>query len=220
MSEFIPDLPEWLEVATKDLSLTAKRRIRLEIKSHFADAVEANLSEGATEAQARVFALADLGDAQAAAKRFRRSHLTTEEAKLLESTLRWNRSFWSIGLLYGFAPILAACGYYLLKKHHMPLLLPGISGVLFLTLATMAFQVARRGDFRSHVRLIFTLAALTWVSALMFFVFYGVWVSWELFISMLLGGSFGLVRNVRLWLKLRRISDVWQELPPPGAMAA
>ena len=220
MSEFIPDLAEWLVVATKDLSLTAKRRIRLEIKSHFADAVETYLAEGATEAQARVFALADLGDAQAAAKRFRRSHLTEAESRLLEQTGRANRSFWMLGVQYGFAMLMLSLVACSVKWHWAELIWPAILSVCYLTFATLSCRVARCNHAQSRGHQLTMLVTLTFYSVMVIFCYYAdVLLGDGLWCAMLII-SINMIRYFRLWLKVQRVGNVWQKLPPPGATAA
>jgi len=75
------NLAEWLDLATRSLVPPAQARIRAEIETHYADAVQSHLEDGSSASAAQSAALADLGDAQAAAKRFRREHLTIGEAK-------------------------------------------------------------------------------------------------------------------------------------------
>src|SRR5882724_8024183 len=79
----LESLSNWLEIATKDLAQAGKQRITQEIEAHFADAVEARLSQGKPEPVAKANALAELGDPTAAGKRFRKKHFTEKEAKLL-----------------------------------------------------------------------------------------------------------------------------------------
>jgi hypothetical protein len=80
-------LSEWLEVATRKLVAPARERIRVEIEAHYAEAVEALLESGLSEAAATAKAVAELGTARAAAKRFRKEHLTEWEEQLLEWTV-------------------------------------------------------------------------------------------------------------------------------------
>jgi hypothetical protein len=86
----VSDLPEWLGIATKDLVAPAKERIQSEIESHYAEASAAHLVAGLSESNARKEALAELGDAQEAAKRFRKQHLTVNEAEKIERDFVWN----------------------------------------------------------------------------------------------------------------------------------
>jgi hypothetical protein len=80
-------LESWLAIATKKLSPAALERVTLEIQSHFEDATASHQTEGVSETEAKARALEDLGNAKAAARRFRQSHLTKSEARRLENTL-------------------------------------------------------------------------------------------------------------------------------------
>ncbi len=75
------NLSEWLDIATRELVTLAQKRIRAEIGAHFTEAVHSHQVSGSTEAEAQSAALAELGDAHAAAVRFRREHLTNWDAK-------------------------------------------------------------------------------------------------------------------------------------------
>jgi hypothetical protein len=222
MSAPIQSLAEWLDTATEKLSRPAKERIKLEIKSHFEDAVETHRAEELTEAQAQARSLTDLGDAKAAAKRFQKNHLTELEAKRLEATLssyqRWSRSLWMNGFSYVFGTLFFAGEDYLFEKHHVPLVLPGVSTMAGLILSTISLWIARHHDFRSSLRLLFTLDMLNRFNVLMFFGFYGAWVSWVPFCTILLiFSSPKMVGEFRLWLKIQKMDDIWQEMPPPDA---
>ncbi len=74
------NLPEWLEIATGGLVPSAQSHVRMEIGAHFAEAVQNQLANGLSESAAHAAALADLGEARAAARRFRREFLTKKEA--------------------------------------------------------------------------------------------------------------------------------------------
>ena len=73
------NLSEWLEIATKELVVPSERRIWAEVTSHYEEAVEGHLQNGLPIALAQEAALAELGDAKAAGRRFRRTHLTDLE---------------------------------------------------------------------------------------------------------------------------------------------
>jgi hypothetical protein len=75
------NLPEWLDVATRDLVPPAPARIRAEIGAHYAEAVQAHQARGTPEPEAQAAALAELGSARAAAWRFGQEHLTTGEVE-------------------------------------------------------------------------------------------------------------------------------------------
>jgi hypothetical protein len=73
-------LPDWIDIATRNLVPSAQTRVRAEIEAHFADAVRAKQAAGATELDAQAAALAELGNARAAARRFSREYLTESDA--------------------------------------------------------------------------------------------------------------------------------------------
>ncbi len=79
---------DWLELATNRLAAPARKRIGLEIEAHYAEAVRAHVEEGMSEWEAQAAALAELGDAWAAARRFRKQHLTEGEAQNVESMIK------------------------------------------------------------------------------------------------------------------------------------
>lgn len=79
------NLSEWLHVATKNLAPMAVWRISKDITSHYEEAVEGHVENGLPTSDAEAAALAELGDASAAARRFRRAHLTRREFR----TVSW-----------------------------------------------------------------------------------------------------------------------------------
>ncbi len=86
------NLAEWLETATWYLVPAAEARIRAEIEAHYTEAIKAHLAGGASEPAAQAAALADLGDAHAAARRFRREHLTEKDATEVARSINMGRS--------------------------------------------------------------------------------------------------------------------------------
>lgn len=73
------NLSQWLETATRKLAPPARARIQTEIEAHYAEAVQLHLASGLPETAAHAAALADLGNAYAAARRFGREHLTEKD---------------------------------------------------------------------------------------------------------------------------------------------
>jgi hypothetical protein len=90
-------LAEWLDQAIGDLVPSAQARVRAEIEAHYTEAVQANLQTGLSESAAQASALADLGDAPVAARRFSREHLTIREAKGIGARAKTNP--WVFGLI-------------------------------------------------------------------------------------------------------------------------
>jgi len=85
-------ISEWLEVVMWNLVPSAQARVRPEIEAHYAEAAQMHLSRGASEVEATAAALTDLGDAQAAAKRFRQEYLTTLEINDLRKQITDSRN--------------------------------------------------------------------------------------------------------------------------------
>jgi hypothetical protein len=226
MSAPIQNLDEWLKTATEKLSLPAKDRIKLEIGSHFADAVATHSAEGLSEDEAQSRALSELGDAKAAARRFRRSHLTEDEARSLES--KWKifgdsrPGPWVIGFTLAMRLFLTSLIFQMLQKYHILRFWPGVSAVIYLTLPIL-FLVACRTGAPFRPRLLLTLEIANIVNMFMFVLFIADKLNWGSTISPLgLLACFMIlnVGTIRLWLKVLRIRDVGQEPPPPGPTAA
>jgi hypothetical protein len=73
----VTTLNQWLEIATYDLVAPARERIRVEIEAHYAEAVANHLAQqDVSKAEAEMAALAELGPASAAAKRFSKQYLS------------------------------------------------------------------------------------------------------------------------------------------------
>jgi hypothetical protein len=109
MSAPIQNLTDWLSIATDDLCAAAKERIRLEIESHFQEAVDTHRADGQSEEQAQANALKDLGNPEVEGKRFRKTHLTEDEAERLAkrwaSHTKWSGKVWVLVLSYSLFPI-------------------------------------------------------------------------------------------------------------------
>ncbi len=91
-------LAEWLEQATWYLAPSAQARIRAEIESHYAQAVQAYLQNGSTEFTAQTAALADLGAPSAAFKRFCREHFNQGDIACVNHLLESDRSTRLLGM--------------------------------------------------------------------------------------------------------------------------
>ena len=99
------NLSEWLHIATKNLAPMAIPRISKDITSHDEEAVERHIENGLPTSGAEAAALADLGDARAAARRFRRAHMTISEFRTVSLLTRAPRN-WK-------GPSVQAAGYCL-----------------------------------------------------------------------------------------------------------
>jgi len=73
------ELSAWLFDATRGLCADASLRVEGEIREHVAEAVSGYLDSGLDEDEARRRAVAELGDADAANRRFRKTYLTGRE---------------------------------------------------------------------------------------------------------------------------------------------
>jgi hypothetical protein len=152
----VESLSEWLEIATKDLVPAAKERIAQEIETHFADAVETHLKLGEQELVARFKAVAELGDAGVAGKRFRRKHLTEKEAKRLARAQKdvgrfpWLVFTYLMFAFFCYLVLPAADSFPKWSKLHLFLFIAG--SVLFgAILPTIAFLIVRGHWFRRRV---------------------------------------------------------------------
>jgi hypothetical protein len=114
------DIHAWLRFATRGLPVPAKRRIRLEVEAHYAEAVASHRKEGLSETYAQKKALAELGDAGRAAECFRKRYLTTREAEGVDAAFSRLGSRW--WLLFNY--IFCAGLFFAVKTHYRSFLVP------------------------------------------------------------------------------------------------
>jgi hypothetical protein len=147
-------------MATRDLMPSAQARVRPEIEAHYAEAVASHLKDGLPEPAAQAAALADLGDAQVAARRFQKEHLT------IRDTLRV--TFLAIGqICMGLVWI---SGYVINSFHPDPLDLSDALLFLltfFFIFIAIAVLVWRKPKVVNR-RLLVSLASLAWLNAGLF----------------------------------------------------
>ncbi len=140
----VQSLVEWLEIATAKLSSPAQGRVRTEIEAHFAESVESHQAAGCSEIEARLVAVAELGEPGASAKRFRRRHLTENEAKRAEKIPKnLGKLTWLVGY-YASDALLWFLYLPILTRYHVPLVFPAFVVVLCAGLQTINFFEARR----------------------------------------------------------------------------
>jgi hypothetical protein len=72
-------LEPWLEIARANLAPRARELVREQIMEHFQNAIHRYQIEGKSEAEAKEFAIKDLGDAKTAAQGFEKAYLTQKE---------------------------------------------------------------------------------------------------------------------------------------------
>jgi hypothetical protein len=213
------NLAEWLRMATAKLCLPAQERIRLEIEAHFTESLESHQATGCSEADAQAAALAELGDATAAAKRFRRRHLTEKEAKWVGSRLNYSGPLAFLFALYAFYALSFVCFLPILKRHHASPGFPAGALLLVAALQTMGFFVLRGKIYKPDIRLYVLIQVLSLGCIILFLLWYGMGVTPVAFF-MLPGPSISLVRKLRLSFKLGQVDDVWPKLPSRGAPAS
>jgi hypothetical protein len=198
-------LYHWLEIATEKIASPAKERIRSEIEAHYAEALAGHVAEGQTETDAKAAALADLGDPKTAARRLRRQHLTEREAGLADCMLRYERS----GVSLAFACLVFGLIYR--NCRDQGLLIPGFLG--FVVFPAVSFIIARRKVVRMSVLVLTECLDGCVVAAVVYMM--GLWPIYRLdaWVAVLVMGFACVVRPLRLWYKLRRAGDDWQEMP-------
>lgn len=169
-------LSDWLRIATWRLADSAKERIRSEIESHYNQAVEAHRENGLSEFAAHAAALEELGDPEAAAKRFRKQHLTESEAEKLEKSDKRARSIWNL-LSYCFlfclfvTPAFPFRPNILENYHSLPLYL-ATAFLVTLALPTACFLLARSSDARPNRPLLLVCSLSDCVRWPFFFLFF------------------------------------------------
>lgn len=161
----VQTLPEWLEIATRELTDASKERIGLEIEAHYAEAVEAHLENGSSESEAQKAALAELGNAHVAGKRFRKQYLTQEDIDRLK---KWNygvRSIWyplgSYFLFWLFTTDLLPFRHHWLESNRPVPPLFASAFLVWVALPTACFVVARYARVRPSGPVLFMLIMLS-----------------------------------------------------------
>jgi hypothetical protein len=136
----VTTLTKWLEIATYDLIAPAKERIRSEIEAHYAEAVANHLARGVSQAEAEMAALAELGSAPAAAKKFSKQFLSESAVSRFESGVkalgRWPFLLYCYCIFFIFFLLL------LYKKENIPIFIFQFIGSV--VLPTVIFRIARR----------------------------------------------------------------------------
>src|ERR1700722_15632505 len=149
-------LSEWLEVATHRLAEPAKERIRAEIEAHYVEAVRDQRGNGLSLCAAEAEALAELGDARTAGKRFRKGHLTKWEERIVKRFLNQRLSIWA--LVFSYALFAMICYQLFLPRlrgpdpSHDALLGLVFFFLMFVGLPTVTFFVARCADAAQRAR--------------------------------------------------------------------
>ena len=195
----------WLMVATKGLTPLANDRINPEIEAHFFDAVERHLADELSQTDAQLAALNELGDADAAGKRFRQKHLTVREAKHMEGTLKNSKSFyWLFHMVF--------YGIIITPPHSA--IFFRLAMTVYGCLSAIACYETRRKNHRPHPGLIFSLNILAFASMLIGVLpssFQGskIWPTLNI-LALFLWLGYGYL----FWSKLRKTGNLGQEKTP------
>lgn len=147
-------LPDWLAIATRKLTDASKHRIQMEIEAHYAEAVGAQRADGQSESDAQASALAQLGDAHATAKRFRKRHLTEREEERLKAADRYGRSIWFLLLNYAMFWLFSFTLPKPFTHAGNPWLYLTVQSVFFIVIPTTGFVVARRRNMKANRHLL------------------------------------------------------------------
>lgn len=143
----------WLSIATRGLVTPSRQRIQLEIEAHFADAVKSRLDEGLTQAAAEAAALQELGAPKAAAKDFRKRHLTEDEEQWLRKWLKSSRAYFrSWRFRAELCIAFFVCGIWLIPQTRAQLFSHHLDWPLDLVLAFYGVYVYSRFRFRSLLK--------------------------------------------------------------------
>ena len=235
------ELHAWLRIATEGLAARAKERIRLEIEAHHAEAVSDHLRKGLSEGDARSAALAELGNARRAAKCFRERHLTTREAEGLEMAFSRQGSRWWLlfNYIYCVCLFFAVKTHY--RSFLVPLAVVFIATIIIPTFNFIMVRRKTKNVFSCILREIAAWYAFA-LSVMLFCFYFAYGLQSRLsaasgghavtghgtpFQSRLPAGfSFFLVNSgslialiicfipaLRGWLRLRRVANIWDELP-------
>jgi hypothetical protein len=214
----VHDLPRWLEIATKDLIAPAKERIQLEIEAHYAEAAAAHITEGLSESDAQRVALAELGDAHAAEKRFLKQHLTIKEAGSFKRKFMRSRgdllANYCIFFILAAAWLLPLFLYYGKVDHQIIVFLLAL-GFKDVIVPTARFIMVQRKSRNMGPLLLIQVAGFFVLGLSFNYYFYccglasgrPFWMYGILLICIL--ASIG---NLRIWLKLRHVANVWDEI--------
>lgn len=215
-------LSEWLDIAMRKLTDASKQRIRTEIEAHYAEAVEAHREHGLSEAEARSKALKELGDAKAAARRFRKQHLTEREDERLKTSEKMARSIFWLILSYFFFGEFAFDQFplrrnALLHFHYQSLGL-SLEFVVLIVLPTLCLVIARLGSARPK-RYLLLLQPMSGFVAGIFInqLFTADLLLFEYWITALLGLVLltRFLLHLRLWIKLGKMGPTQSQIPPP-----
>jgi hypothetical protein len=219
-----PIVEGWLNIATEKLPPATKARIGLEIDAHFEEARERHRAEGLDEAEALLHALKDLGDPDAASRRFRCEYLTEKDIAVLRSELH-PAVFLSRGIASS-AGILIVSFLELVPAHFrvggstIALRGGGFMVAVFclgLSLLLCLTKIRQKPGVNAIAVLLISLLMSCALAGTAYAIVGGSGSAAPIFMGMtpLFFYYFFITLNrLRLLLKLWRIRDAWQEMPP------
>ena len=230
----VHDLSKWLGIATKNLIISARERICTEIGEHYAETVASHLAEGLSKADAMSQALAELCDAEEAAKRFHKLYMTIADARRLKNCIVTSPTILCIYILWTII-ILSVLKWSL---HHefalmciicvcnLPLPIMAIASFIMTrhkskNIGFLSFMVAVQFGFLC-IQYFFSVRS-TLINSLprdpdLIPGFPGLSNLIPGFITVLLLTSaeicliYALLRYLRIWLKLRHAANIWDEI--------
>jgi hypothetical protein len=224
------NISQWLEIATAKLAPRARDRIWADIGFHYDEAVDGHLQNGLPRSAAHAAALAELGDAKAAASRFRETHLTEPEFKVVAQLIKsGGRSYFvHVAGYVGCVSFGSAISQRLgLEDDSISWVIPFV--MLFLLYELVTFSLARRKNPRLLVLmvsvswLIFGMCSLTLFPPLE----WSRWTVWPMLLGSL-GWFYMSLFYFRLANKLGTLAQDWmgeagagrRESPPENPVAS
>jgi hypothetical protein len=216
------NLGQWLEIATYDLVAPAKERIRTEIEAHYAEAVADHMAhEGVSKADAETAALAELGDAPAAAKKFRKQYLTESEVSGNERLIKMFRR-WIFPLGWSFFFFFSLFAHLFRKKESIPILI--FQFIVYVALPTILFILARRQNVKSNagrLRVLWQFVPMgIWINLILSHLSHPAESGFVLTIDAILifNSLFSLCCACMGWKhQCQKWKQTWPELPPQNA---
>ncbi len=223
------NLSEWLEIATNHLAAGAKVRICTDITSHYEEALEGHLQNGLPRSAAQAAALAELGDASAAARRFRSEHLREFEFRKLVKLLKSGR----LSLSVHCGGLLDCCWFGSVLSQHYghagSLFSVTLLVALFIIYEVVALILARR----KNPRLLLLMESVSQLNLGIVMCYFLAappydWGTIMLLLSFSLAAFSNALADYRLRNKLGKVAEDWlgeagagrKEIPPDNPIAS
>jgi hypothetical protein len=223
---------EWLETATKRLSAPAKERIAVEIEAHYSEAVNNLMAGGMPKPEAHFAALSELGDPRDAGKSFRQRHLTENEAGSVKAIQLEAYRKRPLSLKYAMFTLMVFPRMWEARMAFAVDLVLIVAFVVLVAMPTVSFVISRRHETNSKVRFLVLLNSISGYGPAMAFSFVCVpnltgtavpwrWVAGDTFDYVFLFAVFlWSLGTIRLWRKLKSVSEPWNQLTPADVAPA